>query len=52
MRMIIIEIDPRKSSHIAVAVAVAVDATGHKIGQRRFVVNSGTFGRLLHWCAQ
>lgn len=30
----------------------SVDAAGHKIGQRRFVVNSGTFGRLLHWCAQ
>ncbi|MCW7945694.1 transposase [Streptomyces hygroscopicus] len=46
--MIIIGIDPHKSSHTA----VAVDAAGHKIGQRRFVVNSGTFGRLLHWCAQ
>ncbi|WP_345125390.1 IS110 family transposase [Streptomyces chiangmaiensis] len=48
MRVIIIGIDPHKSSHTAVAVA----ATGHRIGQRRFVVNSGTFGRLLHWCAQ
>jgi transposase len=48
MRMIIIGIDPHKSSHTA----VAVDAAGHKIGQRRFVVNSGTSARLLHWCAQ
>lgn len=48
MRMIIIGIDAHKSSHTA----VAVDATGHKIGQRRFVDNSRTFDRLLHWCAQ
>jgi hypothetical protein len=30
----------------------AVDAAGHEIGQRRFVVNAGTFGRLVRWCEQ
>ncbi|MEU5773415.1 IS110 family transposase [Streptomyces venezuelae] len=46
--MITIGIDSHKSSHTA----VAVDAAGHKIGQRKFVVNAGTFSRLLRWCEQ
>lgn len=46
--MITIGIDPHKSSHTA----VAVDAAGHKIGQRRFVVNAGTFRQMLVWCEQ
>ncbi|MFE6555166.1 IS110 family transposase [Streptomyces sp. NPDC057746] len=48
MRVITIGIDPHKSSHTA----VAVDAAGHKIGQRRFVVNAGTFTQLMRWCEQ
>ncbi|MGW2370646.1 IS110 family transposase [Streptomyces sp. NPDC001667] len=46
--MITIGIDPHKPSHTA----VAVDAAGHKIGQRRFVVNAGTFGQLIRWGEQ
>ncbi|MGW4985376.1 IS110 family transposase [Streptomyces mirabilis] len=46
MRVITIGIDPHKSSHTA----VAVDGTGHKTGQRRFVVNAGTFTQLMRWC--
>ncbi|MFF3691388.1 IS110 family transposase [Streptomyces sp. NPDC002187] len=46
--MITIGIDPHKSSHTA----VAVDAAGHKVGQRKFVVNAGTFGQLVGWCEQ
>ncbi|WP_246101652.1 IS110 family transposase [Streptomyces cyaneus] len=45
-RVITIGIDPHKSSHTA----VAIDAAGHKIGQRKFVVNAGTFGQLVRWC--
>lgn len=44
--MILIGVDPHKSSHTA----VAVDAAGHQVAQRRFVVNAGTFGRLMR-CA-
>lgn len=48
MRVITIGIDPHKSSHTA----VAIDAAGHKIGQRRFVVNVGTFRQLMRWSEQ
>jgi transposase len=48
MRVITIGIDPHKSSHTA----VAVDAAGHKAGQRRFVANAGTFTQLMRWCEQ
>lgn len=44
--MILIGVDPHKSSHTA----VAVDAAGHQVAQRRFVVNAGTFRQLMHWC--
>ncbi|MEU7915419.1 IS110 family transposase [Microbispora bryophytorum] len=43
--MITIGIDPHKSS----LTAVAIDASGHPIGQRRFAVNSGTFRQLTSW---
>jgi transposase len=46
--VILIGIDPHKSSHTA----VAVDPVGHQVGQRRFVVNAGTFRQLLRWCEQ
>ena len=46
--MIIIGIDPHKSSHTA----VAIDASGHQLAQRRFIVNAGTFRQLMSWCAQ
>ncbi|MEU1036750.1 hypothetical protein ABZ402_50890 [Streptomyces mirabilis] len=46
--MILIGVDPHKSSHTA----VAVDAAGHQIGQRRFGVNAGTFRQLMRWCEQ
>ncbi len=46
--MITIGIDPHKSSHTA----VAIDAAGHEIGQRRLRVNGGTFEALLRWCEQ
>ncbi|WP_327073887.1 IS110 family transposase [Kitasatospora purpeofusca] len=46
--MILIGIDPHKSSHTA----VAVDAAGHQLAQRRFVVNAGTFRQLMAWCEQ
>ncbi|MET8638846.1 hypothetical protein ABZX69_43895 [Streptomyces sp. NPDC004074] len=46
--VITIGLDLRKSSHTA----VAIDAVGHKIGQRRFVVNAGTFGQLMRWSEQ
>ncbi|MGW5434873.1 transposase [Streptomyces sp. NPDC004059] len=42
--MILIGVDPHKSSHTA----VAVDPAGHQVAQRRFVVNAGTFRQLLH----
>ncbi|MFF4731746.1 transposase [Streptomyces mirabilis] len=29
-----------------------MDPTGHQVGQRRFVVNAGTFRQLLRWCEQ
>lgn len=48
MRVITIGIAPQKSSHTA----VAVDTTGHKISQRRSVVNAGTFRQLIRWCEQ
>ncbi|MGW6791541.1 IS110 family transposase [Streptomyces chartreusis] len=48
MHVITIGIDPHKSSHTA----VAVDAAGHKVGQRRFVANAGTFTQLMRWCEQ
>ncbi|MGH4035229.1 IS110 family transposase [Actinomycetota bacterium Odt1-20B] len=47
-RVITIGIAPHKSSHTA----VAIDATGHKTGQRRVVVNAGTFGQLMRWSEQ
>jgi transposase len=43
--VITIGIDPHKSS----LTAVAVDASGHPVGQRRFVVNAGTFAQLTKW---
>jgi transposase len=46
--VILIGVDPHKSSHTA----VAVDAAGHQPTQRRFVVNAGTFRQLLRWCKQ
>ncbi|MFD5430400.1 IS110 family transposase [Streptomyces sp. NPDC127084] len=46
--MILIGIDPHKSSHTA----VAVDASGHQLAKRRFVVNAGTFRQLMAWCEQ
>lgn len=46
--MILIGVDPHKSSHTA----VAVDAAGHQVAQRRFAVNAGTFGQLMRWCQQ
>ncbi|MFG6202685.1 IS110 family transposase [Nonomuraea sp. JJY05] len=45
--MITIGIDPHKSS----LTAVAVDAAGRLISQRRFTVNSGTFRQLTAWAA-
>ncbi|MFD3680232.1 IS110 family transposase [Streptomyces sp. NPDC058613] len=48
MRVITIGIDPHKSSHTA----SAIDGAGHKTGQRRFVVNAGTFGQLIRWREQ
>jgi hypothetical protein len=44
--VIVIGIDPHKSSHTA----VAVDPAGQQVGRRRFVVNAGTFGQLMRWC--
>ncbi|WP_432190235.1 hypothetical protein [Streptomyces sp. Tue6028] len=46
--MILIGIDPHKSSHTG----VAVDTAGHEMAQRRFVVNAETFRRLMRWCEQ
>ncbi|MEU9091578.1 hypothetical protein [Streptomyces sp. NPDC048428] len=46
--MILIGVDPHKSSHTA----VAVDAAGHQVARRRFVVNAGTFRRHMRWCEQ
>ncbi|MFJ1551085.1 transposase [Streptomyces sp. NPDC088246] len=46
--MILIGVDPHKSSHTA----VEVDAAGHQVAQRRFVVNAGTFRQLMRWCEQ
>ena len=46
--MILIGVDPHKSSHTA----VAVDAAGRQVARRRFVVNAGTFGQLMRWCQQ
>ncbi|GHJ15194.1 IS110 family transposase [Micromonospora sp. AKA38] len=43
--MIVIGIDPHKSS----LTAVAVDDTGHELAARRFVVNAGTFTQLTSW---
>ncbi|MFD7169029.1 IS110 family RNA-guided transposase [Streptomyces violascens] len=45
--MILIGVDPHKSSHTA----VAVDTAGHQVGERRFTVNAGTFRQLMCWCA-
>jgi hypothetical protein len=47
LSVIIIGIDPHKSS----LTAVAVDASGHPLNQRRFAVNSGTFRQLTSWAA-
>ncbi|MCX5319176.1 IS110 family transposase [Streptomyces sp. NBC_00120] len=46
--VILIGVDPHKSSHTA----VAVDAAGQQVAQRRFVVNAGTFRQLMRWCEQ
>ena len=46
--MIIIGIDPHKSSHTA----VAVDSAGRQAAHRRFTVNAGTFRQLMAWCAR
>ncbi|WP_371666566.1 IS110 family transposase [Streptomyces sp. NBC_00289] len=46
--VILIGVDPHKSSHTA----VAVDTAGHQVAQRRFVVNAGTFRQLMRWCEQ
>lgn len=46
--MILIGIDPHKSTHTA----VAIDNSGNKIAQRRFPVNAGTFRQLMAWCQQ
>ncbi|MEV6332988.1 transposase [Streptomyces sp. NPDC051909] len=46
--VILIGVDPHKSSHTA----VAVDAAGHQVAQRQFVVNAGTFRQLMRWCEQ
>lgn len=43
--MILIGIDPHKSTHTA----VAIDSSGNKIAHRRFPVNAGTFGQLMAW---
>jgi hypothetical protein len=48
MQVITIGIDPHKSS----LTAVAIDTAEHKIDQRRFTVNAGTFTRLMRWCKQ
>ncbi|MGI5143662.1 MULTISPECIES: IS110 family transposase [unclassified Streptomyces] len=46
--MILIGVDPHKASHTA----VAVDAAGHQLAQRRFAVNAGAFRQLMRWCEQ
>jgi len=46
--VILIGIDPHKSTHTA----VAIDNSGKKIGQRRLPVNAGTFRQLMSWCQQ
>ncbi|MFF3062900.1 transposase [Streptomyces sp. NPDC057909] len=46
--MILIGIDPHKSSYTA----VAVDASGQQLAKRRFTVNAGTFRQLMAWCEQ
>ncbi|MFE0198492.1 hypothetical protein ACFW0I_22470 [[Kitasatospora] papulosa] len=43
-----IGVDTHKSSHTT----VAIDAAGHQMAQRRFVVNAGTFRQLMRWCEQ
>jgi transposase len=46
--VILIGIDPHKSTHTA----VAIDSSGNKVAQRRFPVNAGTFRQLITWCQQ
>lgn len=46
--MILIGIDPHKSTHTA----VAIDSSGNKVAQRRFPVNAGTFRQMMAWCQQ
>lgn len=46
--MILIGGDPHKSSHTT----VAVDAAGHQVVKRWFVVNAGTFRRPMRRCEQ
>ncbi|MGW2940172.1 IS110 family transposase [Streptomyces sp. NPDC001156] len=46
--MILIGVDPHKSSHTA----VVVDPAGHQVAERRFAVNAGTFRQLMRWCEQ
>jgi transposase len=43
--VITIGIDPHKAS----LTAVAVDASGKRLGQRRLSVNAGTLGQLRAW---
>jgi transposase len=44
--VILIGIDPHKSTHTA----VAIDSSGNKIAHRRLTVNAGTFRQLMSWC--
>ncbi|WP_256339956.1 IS110 family transposase [Streptomyces sp. 2231.1] len=46
--MILIGVDPHKSSRTA----VAVDAADHQVARRRFVVNAGRFHQLMRWYEQ
>lgn len=45
--MIVIGIDPHKSS----LTAVALDAAGRQLGCRRFLVNAGTFAQVIAWAS-
>jgi transposase len=48
LAVITIGIDPHKSS----LTAVAVDASGRPLGQRRLLVNAGTLNQLMAWAAE
>jgi transposase len=47
LAVITIGIDPHKAS----LTAVAVDPSGRPLGQRRLLVNAGTFNQLMAWAA-